>query len=265
MSLARTALRLQGVLTLLADPVIDALCQGRIYDSRIGQFDHREPVPTIILTTEEDDAPAWSKNNGGAPFNHTCDLVLEIAHTMLGDIVDGSGLTVEAIGNPATDSELEAYLDLIEEAAVSALTIGETPEARLLVDAVTRRVTKVKSSRFSTEQGVRLAIRLVTLSVELKGEDPDDIVDPPSGPYATLPDPLRSVARAMPADYSGRRTVDLLAGLMPTRTIEGQADAPLYASLDLAPQRLISDTPPDPHADAVRGILVGSSFTFGEP
>lgn len=255
MTLARTALRLQGVLTLLTDPVIDALCQGRVYDSRIGDFDQREPVPTIILTTEEDDAPAFSKNNGGVPFDHTCDLVLEIAMTMVGTVPNAAGAMVDAIGNPATDSQLEAYLDLIEHAAVEALTVGETAEARLLRRAVTRRITKCKSSRFATEEGVRLAIRMVTLTTELKGEDQRDVTIGITGPYATLPEPLRSVARAMPAGFSGRTTCDLLASLIPAAT-----DTPLRgADIAQAPSDFAAGTP-NRNDDIGAGRIVGQTI-----
>lgn len=251
MSLARTALRLQGKLTLLADPVIDALCQGRIYDSRIGHFDQKEPVPTIIITTEEDDAPAFSKNNGGVPFDHTCDLVLEIAMTAAQTDADGA---VTAIGSPATDSELEAHLDLIEERAVEALTAGNTAEARLLRDAVTRRVTKLKSSRFATEEGVRLAIRLVTLSVSLKSHEPDDPAALVSGPYATLPEPLRMIARAMPDGFSGRQTCELLAGLIPAPLTEDF----LSADVLLAPgQTFDPAAPPSRDDDVTAGRTIG--------
>lgn len=249
MTLARTALRLQAVRTLLADPVIDALCQGRIYDSRVGDLDAKEPVPTIVITTEEDDAPAYSANNGGVPFDHTCDLVLEIAMTATERDEAGNC----AIGSPATDSELEACLDLIEERAVEALTVGDTPEAYLLRTAVTRRVTKQKSSRFSTEQGIRLAIRLVTLTTKLKGEDQRDATVAVSGPYAVLPEPLRSVARAMPAGYSGRITCDLIASRIPLPVETPFAGADLtYASHSLDPA-----SPPDADADTAAGRTYG--------
>lgn len=258
MTLARTALRLQGVLTLLADPVIDRLCQGRIYDSRIGDFDQKEPVPTIILTTEEDDAPAFSKNNGGVPFDHSVNLVLEIAMTMVGEALDPGGQIVEAIGNPATDSQLEAYLDLIEERAVVALTGGDTPEARLLRDAVTRRVTRLKSSRFATDDGVRLAIRLITLETSLKVHE-ENAFEAPTGPYAALPEPLRSVARAMPEGWSGRETVDKLVGEI-AATPPAAVTPFRGADITYAPHALAPDARPDPAEDEAAGRTYGQNL-----
>lgn len=260
MTLARTALRLQGILTLLADPVIDRLCEGRIYDSRIGDFDPKEPVPTIILTTEEDDAPAFSKNNGGVPFDHSVNLVLEIGMWVSGETLGPDGAVVQAVGNPATDSQLEAFLDLIEERAVMALTAGETPEARLLRDAVTRRVTKLKSSRFATDDGVRLAIRLITLETSLKVYE-EDPLEAPAGPYAGLPEPLRSIARAMPEGWSGRKTCDLLDGhLMDTPP---PPETPFRgADITYAPHALAPDARPDPAADEAAGRTYGQNLAI---
>ena len=253
MSLARTALRLQAIEALNSDPVIDALVQGRIYDSRIADFDHRELVPVIILTTEEDDAEAWSKNNGGAPFNHVCDLVLEIAMNAIatddtGTVILQSGAPV--IGSPATDRQLEAYLDLIEERAVDILTVGETPAALLLCEAVTRRVPKVKSSRFATDQtGEKLAVRLVTLRVEIKGEDPRDVRDALTGPFAALPDPLRTVAQNLPAGSSALKTCTMLAG-----ALSRDAAEPFHGMYAVyAPQPLSPDVVPDRAADVAAG------------
>ena len=45
MALARTALRLAAIPTLLADPVVTALCGPRVFDSRIYRLDSAEPVP----------------------------------------------------------------------------------------------------------------------------------------------------------------------------------------------------------------------------
>lgn len=258
MTLARTALRLQAIRTLLADPVIDGLCQGRIFDSRIGDLDEAEPVPTIVLFTEEDDARAYSANNGGKPFKHECDLVLEIA--MTASEKDRAGNI--AIGSPATDSELEAFLDLIEERAVDVLTVGETPEATLLREAVTRRVTRAKSSRFATEQGIRLAIRLVTLTTEIKDEGELDARVTPIGPFALLPEPLRSVAEAMPEGYSGRATCELLVSKMSPR-----APNHYLTGVDAvyAPQVLARDQAPSAAADRAAGRTLGQSFELEAP
>ncbi|MGU3539984.1 hypothetical protein [Methylobacterium sp. A54F] len=266
MSLARTALRLAAIEALNSDPVLDALCEGRVYDSRIADFDHREVVPVIILTTEEGHGEAWSKNNGGAPFNAACDLVLEIAMNVValdeaGDPILRDGAPM--IASPGTDRELEAVLDLIEERAIDVLTVGETDAARLLREAVTRRVLTVKAARFATDQtGEKLAIRLLTLRVELKGEDQRDIRDLPSGPYGLLPEPLRSVANALP-EGSGRTTCDLLA-----RYLAPAEEAPpaLFrgGSFVYAPQPLDGGTAPDRTADSNAGRTFADALDIPE-
>lgn len=237
MSLARTALRLQAIEALKSHPVIAARCPGRVYDSRIGDFQHREPVPVIIVTTEELHGDPWNAQNGGGPWNDACDLVLEIAQTAFVETDQGPFLF-----RPETDRELEAALDLLEECADWILTSGKvhprakvrTPAGKLLMQAVTRRVVKRTSSRFASDQtGEKLAIHLLTFRVELKGEEVD-LRNPPTGAFTSLPDPLRTVAQAMPADSSGLLTCQMIA-------------AELAAALDPAPAPApATPTPPDP-------------------
>lgn len=209
MSLARTALRLAAVAALNADPVIAALCAGRVFDSRIDELDAKEPVPLIVVYTEDDSGRAYSVNNGGPPFDHACDLVLEISLRVTVASADG-GDAVD-IAMPETDREAEASLDLLEEAAVVAVTVAETPQAALIRSAVTRRTTEFKSIRFaSSDTGAKMAMRLITLTTHLKGDQPDPL-DPPTGPMAALPEPLRSVALSLDPSSSGYATCTALA------------------------------------------------------
>lgn len=214
MSLARTALRLAVIEALFSHPVIASRCEYRVYDSRIGDFDDKEPVPVIIVTTEELAGEAWNSQNGGAPFNDACDLVLEIGMAQFVED-DGKDFLVQ----PGTDGELEASLDLIEQCAEWILTLGkshplarqQTPAGKLLLKAVTRRVSKRTSSRFQPgDGGERLAIHLLTFRVELKGEQIESYAIPPE-PFGVLPDPLRTVAEAMVAGSSGYLTCQKLA------------------------------------------------------
>jgi len=222
MSLARTALRLAAIEALNADPVIAALCEGRVYDSRMEDFDRKEPVPIIIVTTDDDQGEGVS-GNGDAPFLRTVEINLEIAVRVVSR--DDATNTV-TIGSLATDRELEATLDLIEERAVEALTVGEGPAAAL-VRKVTRTVPRLKSTRFVTDEvGEKLAIRLVTLTANLKGED-RHAADIPTGPFARLPDPLRTVCQAMPADSSALATCQMIHDALPPLEVE------LYTGADL--------------------------------
>jgi hypothetical protein len=212
MSLARTALRLAVSRDLLADPVIGALCPGRVFDSIMDPPDSKEFRPIITITTEDDDGEAFDKQNGGVPFDQTCDLVLEIAMAARGEKEDDDPLI------PVTDRELEAMLDLVEHRAVEVVTVGEGPA---LTRKVSRRVPKYKSSRFpDNENGLRLAVRVVTLSVELKGEDQLDVRDVPTGPFANLPDPLRTVCKALPSGSSGHLVCEMISSALPPVGVE---------------------------------------------
>ncbi|WP_201829580.1 hypothetical protein [Microvirga zambiensis] len=214
MSLARTALRLAVSRDLLADPVIAALCPGRVFDSIMDPPTSKEFRPTITVTSEDDNGEAFDPQNGGIPFDQTVDLVLEIAMVALGK---GEGETI-SIENPVTDRELEAALDLIEHRAVEVITVGEGPA---LTRKVSRRVTKYKSSRFpDNENGLRLAIRVITLTFDMKGEDQLDATVVPTGPFANLPDPLRTVCQLLPAGTSGAVVCQMISDALPPVGVE---------------------------------------------
>ncbi|RXF67689.1 hypothetical protein [Hansschlegelia zhihuaiae] len=275
MSLVLTALRLQAVAALNAHPVIAGLCEGRVYDSRIDDFDHREPVPVIVVTTEAVEGEGWSENNGGAPFDDTCRLVLEIAMNCLvaaptGDPENPEELSIAA---PATDRELEAVLNLIEDCAETVLTLGlahpldrqRLPEGALLMRAVTRRVKKRSIERFSSDKtGERLAIHLVTYQVELKGDDWDASVER-TGAYAALPEPLRLVCEAAAPGTSARQTCDLIAAQIAMPDLSRLASVSFAPSEPLRPgqtpiaaEEFPSDEPPaepvfDPEPPTVSG------------
>lgn len=255
MSLALTALRLGTVAALNSHPVIAGICQGRVYDSMIGDFDHREPVPVITVATEELDGTAWSDNNGGAPFGDTASLVLEIAMAEIGE-ADGE----PAISAPATDRELEAVLNLLAESTETMLSCGRahpldaqpTPEGRLLLERVIRRIPKRTITRFTTDRSdTRLAIHQVTFVVELQNEELDAL-DTPDGPYAVLPDPLRSICRASREGSSERLVCDLIAARLSSPTIiplQSAAIAPMSGALPVRADFPTLDPPNGPIFD----------------
>lgn len=208
MSLVRTALRLAAVAALEADPVVSALCPGRIYDSRIDELDAQDPVPVIIVFTEDDKGGAWSVNNGGPPFDHACELLIEISMRV---IVPATETDPVSIGLAETDPQAEATIDLLEEVAIAAVTNADTPQAALIRKAVLRRATEFKSVRFaSADSGSKLALRAVALTCHLKIDQPDPRVVP-TGPFAALPAPLRTVAASLAPTSAGYATCTALA------------------------------------------------------
>jgi hypothetical protein len=231
MSLARTALRLAVIEALNSHPVIDGHCQGRVYDSRIGNFDDKEPVPVITVATEDLNGEPWNPQNGGGPFNDSCNLVLDIGMAQFVEDENGGDFYFQ----PGTDSELEAALDLIEQCAEWIVTLGrphplarqKTPAGRILFENVVRRVSRRDSQRFSPDDGgERLAIHMLTFRVELQGEQIDSYAVP-NGPFGILPDPLRTVAEAMVEGSTGYGTClkiaqDLARAITPVPTPPSQ-------------------------------------------
>lgn len=242
MSLARTALRLAAVAALEVDPVIAALCQRRIFDSRIDELDAKEAVPLIVVYTEDDGGKAWSANNGGPPFDHACDLLLEISLRVTTPIADSDDVLIEM---PVTDREAESTLDLLEECAIAAVTSADTPQARL-VRTITRRTTEFKSIRFaSADTGGKAAMRLITLTTHLKGDEPD-LLDPPTGPFAALPDPLRTVALSLDPASSAYATCAALAAKLtvPSASALSGLDVTLHSVAQFDPATPPSATDP---------------------
>jgi hypothetical protein len=207
--------------------------------------------PIITITTEDDDGEAFDRQNGGVPFDQTCDLMLEIAMVALGG--DDEAPTID---RPETDRELEAALDLIEHRAVEVLTVGEGPA---LTRKVTRRIAKYKSSRFpDNENGLRLAVRVVTLSAELKGEDQRDIRDTPTGPFANLPDPLRTICELLPADSSGALVCQMIADALPPVGVE------FFEGADLTMLPDPSNPLPEPAEGEPHAPFVGVDVTISQ-
>ena len=232
-ALARTALRIAVVSALQADATIAAMCDDRVFDSRIGELDAQEPVPVIIVYTEDENGTQDSHNNGGPPFRSFVDLVFEIS--VRAEVASDDNETLN-IRYPETDRELEIALDILEERAIGAATVADTPQSLLVRRAVTRRVTKMRSFRYVLpDSGVKLATRFVTLTTELKDFLPDDPTQPATGPFAVLPSPLRDVCLAQTAGTSGYVTCVAAAAKFTAETDDSFDGADMtYAVTDLS-------------------------------
>lgn len=224
MSLSRLALRIAAVEALRTDPVLAPLHGGRVYDSRMGEFDVSEPSPVLVVYTDDDAGPAFSANNGGVPFEQSCELVVEIGARMIE--VYGEEATLQT---PTTDRRLDALIDFIEARVATILTVGEGafPAA---IRQCTSRFTATSSKRYRDEElGERLAVRELTLTARMNAEDTETIDD--GGTYVHLPDPLRAVCRL---------------------TTEGS---------DMAAVCTLLNSAMEPGADA-SGLLAGVDMTF---
>ena len=225
MSLMRTALRLAAVQALVADPVIAAIAGKRVYDSRLEPIAAAEPVPMILLFTEDDEGDGFSTQQGGPPFDRECQLVVEISVRQFAKAE--SGMT---LATPATDAQIEALIDLVENRVVTVLGVGESALPVLINSQIVRRWSRIRSARYQTDDpGERIAVRIVQLSAELE-------TDTSLGLPAVF-----SALRPL-LGSGGQQLVDLLTAVAGTETAD-----PSFAGMDLtlAPKALLGTLPPD--------------------
>lgn len=205
MTLARTALRLAAVNALKGEigSSTPTIAENRIYDSRIGDISPEvyaaDAMPTVIVLTDEDEGDALSHQNGGPPFKRLVSLVFEFAMVQGMDVPVADGGTAFVPGYPATDAEHEASLDLLEFQIAQRLAYNPDPECVLF-----RSFTRIRKHdchrQVLDEYGVKVAARVLTWQVEVS----DDQVmvrrttDPQPTGLDVLPEPLRSVAKALP-------------------------------------------------------------------
>lgn len=253
MTLARTALRLCAVACLEGiDGARPTIAEGRVYDSRMSDFGP-EPFgedarPTMILLTDDDDGEALSDQNGGPPFRRMMGLVIEMGMTLA--IKDEAGYSV---GYPDTDSRLEASLDLLEFQVMRRLAYDHDPLPTLF-----RKLVRIRKSdchrQVTDEAGLKLAARVLTLTCDV-GDDRIAAYNTasttpaiPTG-FDILPEPLRSVAKGLPAGSPGLEVcISIAAALSPLTVpplrgfdmvVTNENDAPEIE----APTDLPQDTP----------------------
>lgn len=207
MSLGRLALRLATIDALrphaaqTADPPGSVpwptLAKHRVFGSMAAPIDDlvaEERAPVIVVYTEED---AGKTLGGSGAIPHQVALVFEISLVQRGQDPDNPDEYV--VGEPATDEEAEAELDLLE-AQIKYVLLDGGPTGRLWRTLTGRQVASIESMPQRTaEEAVRLASRKVTWAVSL----PPDCYDfaAIAGPAGLdrLPEPLRSVAKGLPA------------------------------------------------------------------
>jgi hypothetical protein len=209
------ALRLAAIEALrptacvLSDVGWPTLARTQVLDSRLDPIDDLAPAtaqPVIAVYTQEADGLAGEKR-GGPPFLVTVDLVFEFSVVVM--VPDDADPGVYVPANPQTDAELEAALDLVEAQIFFCLLYG--PTGQLWRNICGRRVHAPRSVPHRTsEEGVRLARRTMTWKTEVA----EDCFDPapltaPSG-FEIFPEPLRSLALALPAQSYA---ISILRGL----------------------------------------------------
>ncbi len=177
----------------------------RVYDSRIdpaASLDEIEAVPMAIVYTEEQDAKPYS---GSRPADEqTVALTIELLMATRAEIEivadDGSTQTIGGVAAPPTDAEREALLDLLEAEVRRALDHREMREGWELLSKAAWEVRAVQSVPLrDADRTTRLAQR----SLQMVAQIPNDAWPDPGRARGTgldaLPEPLRSVAKALPA------------------------------------------------------------------
>lgn len=224
MTLVRTALRLATVAALQGT----TLAENRVYDSRISDFSPEaftaDAKPTIIILTDADEGEQLSQQNGGPPFSRMVDLVFEIGMVQTGQDDDGAFVP----GYPSTDARHEASLDYLEFQIARCL--GYDPAAIPTLWRSFSRPTKTSCHRqVMDEAGVKIACRILTWTCNVSDDQVEVYNDPnealPTGLDA-LPDPLRTVAKALPAGSSGLEVCTTIATAITSLT------APQLAGVD---------------------------------
>jgi hypothetical protein len=205
MTLARTALRLAAINALQGADATSGptVARNRVYDSRITDFNPEsfpdDAKPTIIVLTDSDEGDQLSRQNGGPPFRRNIELVFEIG--IVQKVKDGADFDLVY---PDTDPRLEAALDTLEFQIARRLGYDPDPAAVLFRNFV-RPIKHECHRQVTDDAGVKIACRLLTWTCDVTDDqikvfNSADTV--PTGLDA-LPDPLKSVAAALPTGSSG--------------------------------------------------------------
>lgn len=248
MTLARTALRLCVTAALKGADVTPAapptIAGRRIYDSRVDDLNpesySEDARPTIIVLTDSDEGEALSRQNGGAPFHRLIELVIEFG--MVVGITDAGTFVV---GYPDTDKRLEASLDYLEFQIMRCLSYDPMP-----IPTLFRKFVRIRTHechrQVLDDTGGKIAARLLTLTCEVNDDQVivcNATAAQPTG-LDVLPEPLRSVAKAMPQGSAEADVVTALAAALQPVTV------PQLRSLDIT-----ADPDPGHRAPTVRQKL----------
>lgn len=250
MSLARTALRLVAIEALKGA----TMAGGRVFDSRMDDLSPDaftgDELPTALVFTDQDAGDAFSKQNGGPPFNRQTELTIELGMTQRVRTEEEEGADPQyLILYPNTDARLEAALDLFEFQVLRRLQYAD--DALPILFRRFWRITKYECHRqVFDESGVKVACRMLTLVCN--GGD-DRVLTynlgaaQPTG-YDVLPEPLRSVATALPVGGYGRGVCDAIAAAV------GTLELPQFAGMDVT-YDAGNTTPGDVTSTEERGII----------
>lgn len=191
------------------------LAGAHVYDTRIDPLDDLDPdtqQPIVCVYTDDTEGKA-GQARGGPPFFDTIDLCFELSVVV--KVPSDADPAVFVVADPETDAELEASLDLLEAQIRFALLFGPSGEIWRLISK--RRVhTPHSTPHRSSEEGLRLARRIIKWSVEVHDDcwDPAPVMAPTGN--AVLPFPLQFIATKLAASTYGAK---IIAGLVAEPTM----------------------------------------------
>jgi len=208
-SLSVAALRLAALETLcptealLADSGYPTIAGRNVFDSRMTTIDDLvaggPPTPAIGVYTEQTSGRRRGESQASHPQWLSVDLVLELEMAVVQKF-DGE----TAVGNPSDDPQAELELDFLAATVRRLLTLHPSGA---LFRTICKSVSRVEVSPWrANDLGLRIARRTMVLTC--------DVDDDAWGDEAGLPEPLASLAAALPEDSYAKSTLDKLAAAL---------------------------------------------------
>lgn len=141
------------------------IAADRVFDSQFDPIEGMlgaEPLATILIYTEDVDAPGGSSTNG-VPHQPVVSLVIELANVSAVKEATARGPGI-SFAYPLTDPVLEASIDVLASQVCRRLVL----EPGAAFKAARRKVEKYSSTPFRDgEGGRRIALRALTLACAL--------------------------------------------------------------------------------------------------
>jgi len=267
MSLARLALRLAAIEALCPAATVTTgpyptVAANRVFDSRIDLIAGAvspeditvalralENKPVLTVYTEEHESRPYGSSLH-PPAEQFVELVVEAMIAISGTVEieqqDGSVETVGTIDAPATDRQHEAILDVLESQVRYLLNPATRAPSGTLLGKVAMECREITSvPQRASDRAIRLAARTIRFRLKLKNE----VWPAASG---KLPEPLATVAAALPAGSSGAA---LCASLLPL--IPGEPALTPLQGVDIYTHLESTTSISDP--DNIRGAVETSS------
>jgi hypothetical protein len=239
MSLSRLALRLAAIEALcpaatiatgpyptiagnrVDDSRIDLLAQARSPEDLDAALDALEDRPLLVVYTEEQHTAPY----GTVKYDATENVVVLVVEAMIGakgqiqigENPDGSAIMLGALDAPVTDRQHEATLDLLESQVRFLFDPKQTAPCAELFRKTAWEIREIHSDpQRAADRTLRLAARTIKFHIKVRAEV--------WKAGAALPEPLASVAAALPAGSSGAALLAALAPFSPAAPATARPD-----------------------------------------